>query len=338
MPNAKNRTKGRNSAPKKKSRPESHTASQEKVAVLSPCATLYAKSLVDPWIDYAPCLPSAQAFESRRLRVWSSGTVARGNTGSNTGFITYSPGLAIANDIPCVYVTDGNYAGSTIDIGAAGVTGHTSNSDYASADLSAVGVQARLVSAGIRIKYTGTELERGGRFVGLEEPEHGNTLSMNIADLKSHSSYSMHTTPSGDKYLQLVISGPKNPTETDFTPTLSGNLCTNMNFFLAIIFDGGGASFPLEYEVVSNFEVIGNKVQGKVMGHHDPIGAGAVQQALTQIAAKSMSMVQSGQMNNKLARVWQGVKSILTNSITTILPKAGVYGKLALGAGQLLLA
>jgi len=251
---------------------------------LSKCATDYAQSLGNPFNGPADaCVPDYPALMTGRFRVWSKGTFTTAvSVGPASGWIAFDPLNAMASDNPCVFYNDPvSTTGDTIltpTITPGSNVPQYSNSPYVLGAFGQAGLQARVVSAGIRIRYIGTELNRGGEIVGLHHP--------------SHSQLSGFTVPLMNTYKESARLPPIREWSTLlYRPVDTGDLNfaiqlapAAMQFFMGFIVPSGipGAS-PYEYEVFSNLEMQGAQVQNKLPSHVDSVGHGAVN-AITSMA------------------------------------------------------
>jgi len=134
----------------------------------------YLRALADPFEGPLATIPDFPSLPSRRLRVWSKGFFSTGT--AQFGFIMFDPYAAAANDLDSVWYSGATYAGSVSSVNTAtvGVAAAKSNSDYQASSFvsSGVGNQARIVGAGLRIRYSSTELNRGGVVAGATSPNH----------------------------------------------------------------------------------------------------------------------------------------------------------------------
>ena len=131
----------------------------KQAVVLSRCAADYAMCLSNPFTGPLACVPVSPTVMSLKLRAWTKGEFKSGTAG--VGYINADPYSAVASDLACVRHSDAAYAGSTVALsGVAGTSAHFSNSPYINASFTngAAGAQYRVVSAGLRIRYIGTEL------------------------------------------------------------------------------------------------------------------------------------------------------------------------------------
>ncbi len=127
-------------------------------------------------------LPIEPGLRSQKMKLWVKGTMTTGTQGF--GFVAGT--MSWAADSSNVYVTDATYAGQVVTDTAAGVTGMFPNSPYAASLFSATnpgGVCGRAVAGGIRVRYIGTELNRGGQILALEHPDHNSMVNMTLPDM-----------------------------------------------------------------------------------------------------------------------------------------------------------
>lgn len=143
---------------------------------LTHCANKYFQAVRDPFGVEAigACVPTMPAFPSQKAHAFVRDvTVTVGTLG--VGYIVWQP--CLANDLVSVWATASNFAHVGIDFSslATGVLPIVvSDSPYAADQLtgSVAPVTGRLVSAGMRCRYTGTELNRGGQVYAYATPDH----------------------------------------------------------------------------------------------------------------------------------------------------------------------
>lgn len=232
---------------------------------------------MEPWGPEAPCLPSGFPLPSIKRKYFSRGTAGQGLT---TGYVMFAPALGAANNQASVWFSDGNFTAATFNLSGVGVNTAQSNSNFVIGSFGANLMQYRVVSAGIRVRYTGTELNRGGRVIPFEHPSHGTVFGFGVSTLLSMQGTEPVRPSSDGKWITAVYSGPKEEIElaysSDFTGINSGNP-------LVIAFTGGvpptgtspsaTANFLLEWECWANYEFIGVALSGQTPSHHDPVGA-----------------------------------------------------------------
>lgn len=251
------------------------------------------------------------------MKVFARGQMVPSAT-SGFGFILVAGHLA--NDAnAAVLFTDSTYPGnSTSGLGPPGVNVANFNSPFAIADFGAnIGLEWRVVSLGVRARYAGTELERGGSVVTLEEPDHqalGN--GRGYTDLQAY-----------DKaYAQAVdrewVSTTHQPVTTaDFNFTRN-SLVNAGNHYLCIAvqapFTGGVPSTqPWEFEVYLNIECIGPLARMKIPAQVDRTGAETVIAAVAHYASSTLGrMSRTMDPATVLANVYRAYR-MTTNATPT---------------------
>lgn len=280
-----NNKKAKQAAPAARPRPRPARPAGPSVS-LSKCSADYAKSLMEPWSDAAPCLPSGFPLPSLKRKFFARGTGGQGGAAGSTGFIAFAPYLGVSSNNGCVFWTDGAYTGSVVATSGTGVNSGVLNSSYTTAMFGANGLQYRLVTAGIRLRYTGTELNRGGRFIPFEHPNHGSVVGLSASNLLSMQGVQPVRPSSDGKWVTVVSSGPKEEAEmgyaTDWSvaPANNTTLVIMCNGGVAPV--GGVAQFTFEWEAWANYEITGINLSGQTESHHDPVGASLAANAVNQ--------------------------------------------------------
>jgi hypothetical protein len=239
---------------------------------LSPCASRYAISLEAPWLPLENvCVPITPSLPSRKCTAFRAGGISIGTAG--VGFITFSPNAGIFNDVTSAYITGAAFAGtatatSGTGVGAIGLT----NSPFASGTISDISqFSARIVSAGVRVRYTGKELDRAGSVYLLEAPGH--------ADLSAG-----YTITSLGAFRENTIVAPSRGwIGATWHPQTAAELSFAMNplatFPLAIIITGT-AGTTYDFDLTVNFEVQGTKAANDyTVSEEDNQGFGYVDSA-----------------------------------------------------------
>lgn len=160
-------------------------------AQLSDCAVDYYQAIAKPFSPEARgvCLPIFPTRESQKSTGFMSGTAHVGTTGY--GFIAVAP--CIANDKYSVWKTSPSYNQNYIEISSVlpvGVSAHAmTDLPYRSAqlrdgtDITPASVRGRIVTTGLRLRYTGTNLNKGGRMVAYVSPSHGNLNGESVDEM-----------------------------------------------------------------------------------------------------------------------------------------------------------
>lgn len=176
-------------------------------------AVKYFFATTQPWNSPAVGLPLEPAMQSSKQKFWSKGRVETGLLG--IGFIVGNGGWC--SDIASLHVTSPLFNGQSIQTSAVGVEPFATNSPYTVSQLSpgngSAQLQIRLVATGLRIRYIGTELNRGGRVLSFEHPDHNTIVgydatqvlgfpdtSFEPVDRKWHSAHWSHKWPGEEDY------------------------------------------------------------------------------------------------------------------------------------------
>jgi hypothetical protein len=133
---------------------------------ISPCTVNYAKALADPWNPQTTqdvCLPDTNAVSSFKFHTRSRGTMTVNSSGF--GYVAVSP-VALANS--ALQSVSFSNLGTGASVSTVPVTTNTawntsinSNSPFGNTNTSLLPLM-RPVVVGVRIRYSGTELNRGG--------------------------------------------------------------------------------------------------------------------------------------------------------------------------------
>jgi hypothetical protein len=261
-------------------------------ARLGVCARDFGRSLLNPFDPLAAvCMPDTCGLPSRKVTYFSKGTFSTNSTGF--GFICFNPfraayTTAVAGQM-ALRTTAGGFLGTAIDTNSATV-GVTSTQPNSSDSLGSSGaISYRLVNAGIRVRFGGTALNRGGRFSGVEHPSHENLNGTNTAGINNFDS-SRQTVEEMNDWFNVVYS-PKYPIEMsytdiasepspllDLTQTIAASASTLQGspYCLGITCDSAVATQLIIYEAFASFETLGSTVHGKTPSYIDPPGYGAV--------------------------------------------------------------
>lgn len=243
---------------------------------LSHCSDDYAKSLMRPWGPEAPCLPSGFPLPSIKRKFFARGSFAQGT--NNYGFVAANPLLCVVGGGTGVFFSTNAWTNSVITL-EAGVTQVGSNSTFAAGQFNTPeGLSARVVSAGLRVRWTGTELNRGGRIVPIEHPTHGTLVGFNMSEILAMQGVQATRPTSDGAWVTALFSGPKTPQELQY----NSNPAAATAAVLAIAIDGmTAASSALEWEFWANYELVGTTLSGQTISHHDPVGASLAANAVS---------------------------------------------------------
>jgi hypothetical protein len=297
--------------------------------VLGMCASKYARSLADPFSGPPDaCMPVTPAVLSRKMRTFIRTQLVTSST-SGDGFVSMQPfaandGLTTAGNVgtAAAYVSAATYVGGggagipALNPATAGVVGINHNGDYATSAFSNVGVQCRLVSMGMRLRYAGTELNRGGRVVFLEDPEHGSLGGQALANLLSYEKAKEHRV--AEDWLTLCATGPTIPAEYDYvnSPTFPLGAGNPAHYLVAYI-RSAAVQQSFDVEFFWNWEFTGQNVRGKTQSEADDTGVGVVLGALksvndNQLDSKHPMVLASSSSPNPQASAVKSVQTLGT--------------------------
>lgn len=159
-----------------------------------------------------------------------------------------------------------------------------SNSQYSIASFSPTALRGRVVAAGLRIRYVGTELQKGGDHTGLTEPNHAPLVNMTIANFNQYMEAGK-LSPDGAKWSSITYR-PVDDSDDDFIGAAAGispAYGSQNSYFMGFVVqcpDGSGANPSLyAYEAYVQCEYIGSVVRTKTPSTVDLAGHSAVNSA-----------------------------------------------------------
>lgn len=268
---------------------------------IAPSTANFAKLLTDPFKDkHHCCMPTIPALPSGKRTAWIKGAFTCSSTGSGMSFVTMNPWRMCTSNAATfsdkcafgVYASSSSFTGSTIEtstlsgVPETGVNGYNSNAidDFGGLTVPS-GELFRVCAAGLRIRYKGTERQRGGDIVGyslpMQESSNGKTRSNLLAYQK------VHSLPITREWC-MVKWTPQHPKETDYMDyedlsdtSSAGEYPWTSNTPLAFVClspTDSGTVVPLvmEFEAYVHYERIGRNVPDTTMSIADPVGFQAV--------------------------------------------------------------
>jgi hypothetical protein len=268
-PNTRRITIGRNQIRGRTSTPSARTPE-----CLKSLAALYANPF-DAAVTGLPVFPSPP---SQKLRIFAKGSFQSGSSGF--GYVTVQP--ALANDAVSLYYSSPAYTGavvsSTSGTGQNGI-GVSGNCQYINSSYTTVNsanpdltLQQRLVCAGLRIRYTGTEQNRSGTSIVFVEPEHQTTNGFSVGAVQTYEGVNLSTVSRSWQWACLT---PIHRTELDYNnypqlPSMSSNQTVASGFPICAIVSGTQPSTSFDYEYTAIYEVIGTTTAEKTENHVSP--------------------------------------------------------------------
>ena len=168
QPNNNNNNNNRNA---KKQMPKLSRAQQvfnaqgdPRASPMSPQIRDYAHALANPFEASPAGVPVFPVVASQKVKCFFKEFIVTSST-TGQGYIAVRPASIVANDADGVIYTDNTWAGATIAATGTGVLLGRTNSPFTTTNFSTDETQYRLVSVGIRYRFAGIVLDRGG--IGL---------------------------------------------------------------------------------------------------------------------------------------------------------------------------
>lgn len=254
-------------------------------------------------------VPSFPSVASQKATGFLNGVAVVGVNGM--GFLAVSP--CLANDAGVVYYSEATYGQNSIQIdpSATGQTSRNMTSLPWDGDLLVDGtasapssVRGRIIATGVRVRYIGTELERGGRLVTYVSPSHSNLNGASFDRLASRAE--AVRLPVSREWVEMTIFA-NTTDELEYPGHLYGAVgqseyiravypCSNNETLnaaggsstfkgavpLAFIFTGTPGN-QFEYEIITHCEYVGASTSSFVTPSHCDIeGMSKVQNAASQ--------------------------------------------------------
>lgn len=226
-------------------------------------------------------------------------------------------GNAAAAGYPSLTVSEKDFSGTTIDVGALNVNSVDSNSPYvASGANMPSGMKARVVACGITISYVGDANVKGGTVLMAQDPSHSTLVGKSYADLApepwtktdpviGHVSHQVTWTPARDS--ELSYEGKINSADYGGAPCM------------AIIVEAPqGRLFYVE--AVFHYEWLGFSASRLTPNVADPVGFSGVLTVANSTAAHShgVSFPRSGKEGpaNRIHGFLSGATKVVTHGLS----------------------
>jgi hypothetical protein len=283
----------------------------------------------NPFSGKVACIPTSLTLPSRKVRYWIHGTMStNGDTvgGANECYIKFNP-YCILNVDHAVIATTSAWPAQTFpdDSGTGtGVAPYALNSEYATLYQTSVDTydKFRVVGAGLRVRYSDTELNRGGYIVGIEEPNHFSlSTSVDLADMSRFDTYK--AVPATREWMSVVW----HPREQD-----------ELNWFIAVNGSFGGAddrtqTWPLgfaikgpgstavtyEFEACVIAELTGSTIRGLTPSESDAVGMSRV------ISTVSNTSARAPKVGDRAGWVRAAFNRVIDTGVSTAMSMAGAY-------------
>jgi len=304
---------------------------------LSTACCDYADLLANPFEAQAVGIPREPGLPSQKYKTFARGTFSGSATAGSEAAIAFRP--MAANDVYAIVTTTSAY--ESLDVpsnGDANSTSVTVSGPYTQAQIDTNGdVRVRIVACGVRIRYIGTNLNRGGTVTLLEHPQHAQLSGVLFADLKKYEKAEI-TVP--DSQWITLTWQPIEAADYAYKATSTGAL-TGATLPLAITCSNptstAGANI-YEYEYFCAVEAVGIDVVGKTVTTVDIDGQTQVVQALSSVksnyAARDMLRKRQSPFRWVLSRlsgdVGRTIKAVASSSTVRNLAPAPIRAGMSL--------
>lgn len=286
----------------------------------------YCHLLCDPFEAPSVGVPAFPSIRSEALRVFVKSTLS---TGSGTwGFVLVRPEAMIANDYDSVFYSDAFYASNVTATSGTGVLATQSNSPYSAADFdgAAGSNKYRLVACGLRVKYVGTNLDRGGTMVGLTEPDHDTLNGHTKVQFQAYDNVSS-LSPVADRWYTTRWF-PVDAAEMAYQAPIPAAGVINACMAFLISAPSGSTYGVYDFEVVAHFEIVGPAARHKASRMVDPM----VQTVAAAASSYPESVVSTEKLLRHSASYLDAATSFISSSANLIGTSAAAAATLA-GAG-----
>jgi hypothetical protein len=245
---------------------------------LSPCSKTYLKALTDPFsLDAGmACVPDLRDYPSQKLMCKARGTFAAGSGG--LGFVVVTP-LINSGASPAICTSQSAFAGTSVDVTAANTTQiNLTQIPYTAGQLA--NMVGRTVASGLRVRYVGTELARGGTLIVARLPINSTFQGKSFADLMSTNS--IQTIPV-TKTWATVTFVPSGDSDYEYNSNANGIVAADsgLQCRLGCLVSGstGGNTFEWEFVVHKEYystNPAAQAVPNLSVSHSDTVGMSAI--------------------------------------------------------------
>lgn len=350
----------RNASTQKRTRQKKRAAKKNKVAIrkagyvpvmpkfgLSSCARLYLHALTNPFVPLStaemPCIPDLVTLPSHKIYTLARGTMTIGTDG--LGFVLVDPFTMISNtaasigaitSYPVLYTT-GTYANNSINwhpIGGvlpAGLLGALPNSPYTAATAPLSTGQVRLVGCGLRVRYSGNELYRGGT-VTLYRSQ-GNLNVTNTATIPTLLQSPLSAMAPVNRGWHSVTYLPDESTELEYHgygqywDVTQGAAASHHSLLIAVqtpLVPNANVQQTFDFEVAAYFELIGSNLS-LTSSHADPVGIGAIRSVVStaKLSTQSPEVQEKSFMSQIMSGAWENISGTLYSAGSQAIAHAG---------------
>lgn len=314
---SQNQRKASKATRPRKSRPKKKKTSPrlQKQLQLPECTRNYAKALADPFsLSQEVCIPDTHSVPSRKAKFVIRGTGA--TQANNLGWVFANPFHVANNSLEFLAGVDTAFTGTIAASDGTGVgtaiimyrNQTTPNgvqdtplvrAPYAITDYdtgpegnpqsTTIGAQARVVGAGLRVRYTGTRLNEGGTIL-IAKRQDGESFD-NFTFTSISSIMNTQVRPLGSSWHQVSYT-PVQPEDYDYCRNGvfgSDEAITTINqaavlkatrHHMGFVLKSAAASQPFEWEYVVHVEFLGKIIDNVTRSHSDIVGLSAIRNAM----------------------------------------------------------
>jgi len=270
-------------APKKKKQKRRMTNFQ---LHLAECTDNYMKALINPFQFWSSvCVPDLDVRPSSKIRLVLRNQLAIGTAGFGFALLyPYRTGFADGAGNSSLFSSLATFPGTASTFSGAGVQQSAmTTAPYLIGNVGGNLQGYRLAACGIRVRYTGTELNRGGRIVALFAPGSNDALTSfgisNMLAFRTAKSWSV------TRSWRELIWYPRTPEEYAYTPNLGTNYFSDVsrsNAGTMLFGFEGVVGNTFEVEVVSYVEYVGTTLN-QTPSHSDINGFSALRNAIGEV-------------------------------------------------------
>jgi hypothetical protein len=264
-------------------------------------ASNYARILANPFGAQLCGLPSMPGQFTKTLRVKIRGNALSQAT-NNICWVMMSPRDMVANNSNGVWASvSAGIAATWFDVTINGGVPAVSDSEYTVAQYNntTTGISYRIVAAGLRIKYAGTNLNKGGIIRAIQDQSHDPITGQTQTQIGAEDVSSTFT-PSSSKWTTILYS-PVSNSDLNFSTTVPNVAAASAadTFYMGFAIQAA-ASCTVTFEAECVFEVFGRNVRGMTYSGVDLPGFSAVHNA-TSMGSRVRAHQLSGSASEKAA-------------------------------------
>lgn len=242
---------------------------------VAPKSMDYFRMLCDSSTFRDAGVPIGDPVPSLKSHCFSRGTFACGTQG--VGFVYFGPWNAGTSDTTCGLYSGPSFTGVAFtNIGTPpALVAVNTNAPYLAADIGPAPLaQWRLVSAMLRIRYTGTTLNLGGTVHGLFHPEQESLTGITIPGLDL---YKQTARMSVSRDWQTINFCPS--TQDGGYTEAADNAALGRPYFMGFIVNSTPSN-TFDFEFYVNVEYAGRNIRGQTPGTNDPVAYFAAAEAM----------------------------------------------------------